>query len=501
MANHNLYYHLREAFVASLNKSFLTGPNFEALSYLACDELTGQLANLLTRKGLAAGDRVLVRAVKSPMALMLYLACLRSGVIYVPVNPSCTEDELDYFLSDSNPSLFIGDEEHCSRVNKSSSLPTLSLDESGQGTLVDQAQACPSNHDIVMSQADDVAVLIYTSGTTGAPKGAMLSHDNLLANARTLYTAWDWSDDDVLLHCLPIFHVHGLFVATHLAMLGASTIVFLPRFDTDLVLNYLSETTVFMGVPTYYTRLLQDARLDSAKCSNSRLFISGSAPLLAETFQAFRKNTEHTILERYGMSETGMLVSNPLEGERLSGAVGFPLPGVETRIQVEGGGKVEKGEVGILQVKGANVFNGYWGKPELNASEFAEGYFITGDLVQEAPDGRLTLVGRSKDLVISGGLNIYPKEIESVLDQQPGILESAVFGVPHPDFGEGLVAAVVPHPGAVLNTDNLLTACREKLAAYKSPKSIVLLNELPRNSMGKVQKNNLREQHASLFQS
>jgi malonyl-CoA/methylmalonyl-CoA synthetase len=501
MANHNIYFHLREAFISSASKPFLTGPDFVALSYRQCDELTGQLANLMADKGLTVGDRVLTRSVKSPMALMHYLACLRSGVIYVPVNPACTGDELDYFLADAKPSLFIGDDDHCARVSKSHGIQSLSLDENGQGTMVDAAQALPFDHDIAENQADDVAVLIYTSGTTGVPKGAMLSHDNLLANARTLYTAWDWSGDDVLLHCLPIFHVHGLFVATHLAMLGASTMLFLPRFDPDLVLDYFSDATVFMGVPTYYTRLLQDARLDTATCQHFRLFISGSAPLLAETFQAFREKTGHTILERYGMSETGMLVSNQLKGERLAGTVGYPLPGLETRIRDEAGNSVEQGDIGILQVKGANVFNGYWGKPELNRSEFQDSYFITGDMVQEAPDGRITLVGRSKDLVISGGLNIYPKEIESVLDLQPGILETAVFGIPHPDFGEGLVAAVVPEDGAVLDTDALLTACREKLAAYKSPKSIVLLNELPRNSMGKIQKNRLREQYAGLFQT
>ena len=501
MANQNLYFHLREAFISSAGKTFLAGPGFDALSYLACDELTGQLANLMADRGLTAGDRVLTRTDKSPMALMLYLACLRSGVIYVPVNPACTDDELDYFLADANPTLFIGDKEFCVRVSNSHGIQSLSLDQNGQGALVDAAQALPFDHDIADSQADDVAVLIYTSGTTGTPKGAMLSHNNLLANAQTLHTAWGWSSDDVLLHCLPIFHVHGLFVATHLAMLGASTLLFLPRFDTDLVLQYFSDATVFMGVPTYYTRLLQVARLDTASCQKFRLFVSGSAPLLTETFQVFRERTGHTILERYGMSETGMLVSNPLDGERLAGTVGYPLPGVETRIRDEAGNSVEQGDIGILQVKGANVFNGYWGKPELNHSEFQDSYFITGDMVQEAPDGRITLVGRSKDLVISGGLNIYPKEIESVLDQQPGILESAVFGVPHPDFGEGLVAAVVPEEGADLNTDALLTACREKLAAYKSPKSIILLNELPRNSMGKVQKNRLREQHAGLFQT
>jgi malonyl-CoA/methylmalonyl-CoA synthetase len=271
MANHNVYFHLREAFISSADKTFLTGPGFDALSYLACDKLTGQLANVMADRGLTAGDRVLTRTVKSPMALMHYLACLRCGVIYVPVNPSCTDDELDYFLADANPTLFIGDEEHCVRVGKSHGIQSLSLNESGQGTLIAAAQALPFDHDIADNQADDVAVLIYTSGTTGAPKGAMLSHNNLLANAQTLYTAWGWSSDDVLLHCLPIFHVHGLFVATHLAMLGASTLLFLPRFDTDLVLEYFSGATVFMGVPTYYTRLLQDNRLDAAACQSFRL--------------------------------------------------------------------------------------------------------------------------------------------------------------------------------------------------------------------------------------
>jgi malonyl-CoA/methylmalonyl-CoA synthetase len=499
MTNDNFFARLRPGVLAAGDKPFLVTPDAATLGYNDCDSISGSLANLFAKLGLVAGDRVLSRTAKSPMALMVYLACLRSGIIHVPVNPDCTPDELDYFVGDATPTLFIGDPESCFRIEEFHGIKALSLDTDGEGTLTSAAAGQPSAHTVVTSNASDVAVLIYTSGTTGTPKGAMISHGNLHANTAALYACWGWSGNDILLHCLPIFHIHGLFVATHLALLGASTMIFLPRFDSAAVLKCLPDATVFMGVPTYYTRLLQEDAFDNAACRNIRLFVSGSAPLSEDTFYAFREKTGHTILERYGMSETGMLTSNPLNGERVGGTVGYPLAGVQTRVCDEVGKLVAPGGIGILQVLGPNVFSGYWRKPELNATEFQDGYFITGDLVRVAEDGRISIVGRNKDMIISGGLNVYPREIENVLDAQSGIRESAVFGIPHPDFGEGVVAAVVPEPGVPLNTDALMAACRKHLASYKSPKRIVVLNDLPRNTMGKVQKNRLREQYADLF--
>ena len=497
MVNGNFYARLHPGIQQAGNKAFLVPPEGNPVSYAEADRLSARLANLFAARGVGPGDRILVRAAKSPLSLMVYLACLRSGIIHVPVNPACTPEELAYFDGDAAPALFIGDPDSAGRAGPAA----LTLDADGQGTLAAEAAAQSADHAVANSQDSDIAVMIYTSGTTGAPKGAMLSHGNLASNATTLYASWGWSPQDVLLHCLPIFHVHGLFVATHLALLGTSTMLFLPKFDNNAVIEQLPGATVFMGVPTYYNRLLQDPGFGRDCCANMRLFISGSAPLLPETFKAFRERTGHTILERYGMSETGMLASNPLEGERVAGTVGYPLDGVMVRVCDEAGRPVATGEVGVLQVKGPNVFSGYWHKPELNASEFQDGYFITGDLVEVAADGRISIVGRNKDMIISGGLNVYPKEIENVLDARPGIRESAVFGVAHPDFGEAVVAAVVPENGASIDTDALILACREHLAAYKTPKAIVVLDDLPRNTMGKVQKNRLREQYAGLFQN
>ena len=499
MSNTNFYAQIQPGLLAANTKSFIEADT-GTITFSESERLSAQLANLIVSTGLQPGDRLLTRTPKSAMALMLYLACLRSGIIYVPVNPACTSDELNYFLADATPRLFVGDERHAEQALEAGITHSFTLDENGQGSLVDAATAQPDTHSVANNAADDIAVMIYTSGTTGNPKGAMLSHGNLIANARTLYDTWGWSANDVLLHCLPIFHVHGLFVATHLALLGTSTMLLLPKFDADAVLDRLPRATVFMGVPTYYTRLLQEKGLSESKCANMRLFISGSAPLLETTFTEFQDRTGHTILERYGMSETGMLTSNPLDGDRVAGTVGFALPGVATRIRDKAGNEPEAGDAGVLQVKGANVFAGYWGKEDLNASEFQDGYFITGDLVTQDAQGRISIVGRNKDLVISGGLNIYPKEIEAVLDRQDGVIESAVFGVAHPDFGEGLIAVVVKEPDAALEIAALYDACRQALASYKIPKHIALLPELPRNTMGKVQKNRLREAFSGQFQ-
>jgi len=499
MTNANFYAALQPGMLTAGTKPFLVSPGAADLSYADGDAASARMANLFAARGLVPGDRILVRAAKSRTGLLVYLACLRSGIVYVPVNPECTFDELDYFAADTQPGLFIGAPDICDHITGQYGIPALSLDADGHGSLASAADAMPATHTIQASAAEDIAVFIFTSGTTGAPKGAMLSHGNLAANAGTLYEAWGWSPKDVLLHCLPIFHVHGLFVATHLALLGTSTMIFLPRFDAGDVIRQLPHATVFMGVPTHYTRLLQEAELSQDLCANMRLFVSGSAPLLPETFTTFQARTGHTILERYGMSETGMLVSNPLHGDRIAGTVGYPLPGVQTRVRDEAGNPVARGEIGVLQVKGPNVFSGYWNKPALMAREFQDGYFITGDLVDVAEDGRISIVGRNKDMIISGGLNVYPKEIEGVLDRLPGVRESAVFGVPHPDFGEGVVAAVVAEGDTLIDTEALLTATREHLAGYKLPKHIVVIEALPRNTMGKVQKNRLRETYQDLF--
>ncbi|MEQ8861015.1 MAG: malonyl-CoA synthase [Pseudomonadales bacterium] len=468
-------------------------------SYADLDTWIQRMAGALHAAGVTPGDRVLVQVEKSAEAVALYLGCLRLGAVYVPLNTAYTPEEVTYFLGDAEPRVYVCGPTADSTAAAAAGVTVLTLDGEGLGSLREAARRADPFTGVEHREARDLAAIVYTSGTTGRSKGAMLSHANLASNARVLREAWGWRDDDVLLHALPIFHVHGLFVALHCALLGATPIIFLTRFDPAAVLAALPRATVMMGVPTFYTRLLECDDLDRSECAHMRLFVSGSAPLTEQTFAAWEAHTGHRILERYGMSETMMNTSNPLDGERVPGTVGYPLPGVEARITGDEGQVLEPGEVGIIEVRGPNVFSGYWRMPEKTAEEFrADGFFVTGDLGTMADDGRIAIVGRAKDLVITGGYNVYPKEIEHLLDEIPGVVESAVIGVPHPDFGEGVVAVLVTGAAKVTQAD-VARALDGRLARFKQPKAVVSVEALPRNAMGKVQKNVLRERFRDLF--
>ena len=474
-------------------------------TYSDLERETERLAQALRTDGVMPGDRVAVQVEKSVENVSLYLACLKVGAVYLPLNTAYTDSELDYFFSDAEPRLIVCKPERRHGIDNLSSAAGVtlhSLDGDGGGSLM-EAAATQQHGEIpaVPRAADDLAAILYTSGTTGRSKGAMITHGNLLANAETLIEAWSISGDDVLLHALPIYHVHGLFVALNTCLMASAEILFHQKFDTDAVLDTLPEATLMMGVPTFYTRLLASDRLTAERCRKMRLFIAGSAPLLDETFRAFEERTGHAILERYGMTETGMLCSNPLEGERRPGTVGPPLADVDIRVADENGAILEAGEVGVLEVRGPNIFKGYWRMPEKTKEEFRkDGFFITGDISRIDEDGYVRIVGRAKDMIISGGFNVYPKEIEQVIDQQKGVSESAVIGLRHPDFGEA-VAAVVTAGGDHLSEETVIEACRAELAGFKVPKAVFLVDELPRNAMGKVQKNQLRERFASTFLS
>jgi malonyl-CoA/methylmalonyl-CoA synthetase len=502
----NLYAAFRAAFPEDLSRVCLETDKGRAVTYAEIDEQSGRIAALLGKLGVEPGERVTVQVDKSPEALFLYLACLRAGVIYMPLNSGYTAAELDYFLSDAKPALVVATpktfDEMSGLAAKAGCETVLTLGADGHGTLTEQAQALAPRADIAATEPDDVAAMLYTSGTTGRSKGALLTHRSLVSNARTLVEAWGFTEQDVLLHTLPIFHVHGLFVAFGCALLSRAKMLFHPTFDADKALSAMGRATVFMGVPTYYTRLLASPALNKAKVATMRLFVSGSAPLLAETFSAFHQRTGHHILERYGMTETGMNTSNPLIGERRLGTVGFPLSGVELRIADDEGNPVAKGETGIIEVRGPNVLKGYWNNPEKTASAFrADGFFITGDVAQFDKDGYVVIVGRASDMIISGGYNVYPKEIETVIDGLPGIGESAVVGVPHPDFGEGVVAVIRTLPGKVHPGETeIIATLKSQLAGYKVPKKLVFVEDLPRNAMGKVVKAELRKANAKLFQ-
>ena len=466
--------------------------------------LSGRIANVLTEAGVQPGDRVAMQTEKSAEALALYLACLRTGALFLPLNTAYTTAELDYFLGDAEPRVAVCDpagEAALRPVADSKGITLLTLDGAGTGTLVERAAEAPEEFATVVRRSDDLAAILYTSGTTGRSKGAMLSHDNLLSNADALVETWRFTSADTLLHALPIFHAHGLFVATNVLLRVGGRMIFLPRFDVDTVLAQLPRATAMMGVPTFYSRLLGDARFTREVTGHMRLFISGSAPLLADTHRAFEARTGHRILERYGMSETTMSTSNPYDGERRAGTVGFPLPGVELRIvDAETGVEVSQGEIGILEVRGPNVFKGYWRMPNKTAEEFREdGFFVTGDMARIDADGYITIVGRAKDLVISGGYNVYPKEVEGEIDGLEGVAESSVVGVPHPDFGEGVVAIVVREPGSGVEAEDIHAALQDRLAKFKQPKAIFFMGELPRNTMGKVQKNALRDMYDDAF--
>lgn len=465
-----------------------------------------QIAHVMVSIGLKPGDRVAVQVEKSAEALALYAACAQAGLVFLPLNTAYTVDELSYFIENSGASLIVcgsNREQALRELATTLGAQIETLDPDGSGSLMNKAGTMPKSFDTVDRSGDDLAAFLYTSGTTGRSKGAMLTQNNLLSNARTLVEEWRFTADDVLLHALPIFHTHGLFVATNVTLAAGSSMIFMPKFDLDQIIARMPEATAMMGVPTFYTRLLGDARFTRDLASRMRLFVSGSAPLLAETHIQFEERTGHRILERYGMTETNMNTSNPYDGERRAGTVGFPLPGVELKIvDPDTGETLPHGEVGQIEVSGPNVFKGYWQMPEKTAAELRDnGFFITGDLGKIDEDGYVHIVGRNKDLIISGGYNIYPKEVELLLDEQPGVLESAVIGVPHPDFGETVLGVLVPKNSTTPDLDQIMDVACKSLARFKHPRKLVVLEELPRNTMGKVQKNILRQQYEKMFMS
>lgn len=484
---------------------FIVSPTGQATSYEAAFAESAKLANLLVSKGVKPGDRVAVQVEKSARALMLYLACLRVGAVYLPLNTGYTLAEMEYFIGDAEPRVVVCDPAKLAGISALARelgvAHVETLDRNGIGTVSEESGDLATEFSDVERTGDDLAAILYTSGTTGRSKGAMLTHANLTSNASVLKGSWRFTADDVLLHALPIFHTHGLFVATNVTLMAGSSMVLLPKFDPDEIFRLLPGATTMMGVPTFYTRLLDDPRLTRETTANMRLFVSGSAPLLAETHRAWEQRTGHRILERYGMTETNMITSNPYEGERIPGSVGPALSGISVRVcDPETGAAKPAGEVGMIQVKGPNVFKGYWRMPEKTAAEFTpDGYFITGDLGKIDDNNYVSIVGRGKDLVISGGYNVYPKEVETEIDAMDGVFESAVIGVPHHDFGEGVTAVVVLNKGADLDEKGVLSVLESKLAKYKLPKRVLFVDALPRNTMGKVLKNELRQTYKDLY--
>jgi malonyl-CoA/methylmalonyl-CoA synthetase len=498
----SLYRLIHERLSAAPDAPVLVLPQGPAIAASQVLSQTARFAAFLSSLGLQKGDRVAVQTDKSAEALMLYLACLRAGFVFMPMNPAYLDDEVDFLLGDAEPAAFIHrpETEERSRAiaERRGVKHVFSLGTVGQGSFTRVAAAAAAVFEIVPCTDDDLAAMLYTSGTTGKPKGAMLTHGNLASNALALVEAWRFTSEDVLLHALPIFHTHGLFVASHCALLSGARMLWLPGFDRERVVSLLPEATVFMGVPTYYTRLLAGADFGRETARTMRLFVSGSAPLLAETHREFEERTGHVILERYGMTETGMNTGNPYEGPRVPGSVGKPFRGISIRVVGEDGRELPAGSVGEIQVKGPNVMKGYWRLPEKTAAEFtADGYFKTGDVGKLDERGYLFIVGRAKDMIISGGFNVYPKEIEALIDELPGVLESAVVGVPHPDFGE--VGVAVVKASRPMSEAEILPVLKARLANYKVPKRVFFADDLPRNAMGKVQKNLLREQYRGLF--
>jgi malonyl-CoA/methylmalonyl-CoA synthetase len=519
MIHDNLFSALRAAFPADLTATAVETDEGLRYSWQDLDRATAMMANLLQSLDLPEGSRVAVQVEKSVEAMVLYLACLRAGCVFLPLNTAYQSAEIEYFIGNAEPAVVV-----CSGANfgwvskiafKAGTRHVFTLNEDRTGSLLERAAHHSDQHQAVSRRADDLAAILYTSGTTGRSKGAMLTHGNLLSNAVTLKDYWGWTatggptgQGDVLIHALPIFHVHGLFVAIHGALINGSKMIWMAKFDPKRVIAHMSRATVFMGVPTLYVRMLAEPSLDKAAVKNMRLFIAGSAPLLIETFTEWQERTGHTILERYGMSETAMLTSNPYaadkryakQAERRGGTVGFPLPGVALRVRGDDGQNMPVGEIGGIQVKGPNVFKGYWRMPEKTAEEFtADGFFKTGDVGKVDERGYVTIVGRSKDLIISGGYNVYPAEIEGYINEMKGVAESAVVGVPHPDFGEVGVAVVIAKPASQVQPEAVLAELKAKLANFKIPKRCFVVAELPRNTMGKVQKNLLRDQYKKLF--
>ena len=499
--NANLFQHLSDA-VADTAKVAIETSEGRTCTF---DEIileSGRIANALVERGVAPGDRIAAQVDKSVAALILYLACLRMGAVYLPLNTAYTAAEVEYFVGDAEPALIVcdpGRREVISGFAGKAAVET--LDRKGQGSLValaaDQSHAYPT----ALVDPDDLAAILYTSGTTGRSKGAMLTHGNLVSNALALRETWQFTADDVLIHALPIYHTHGLFVATNVVFLSDASMLFCPKFDADEIMRLMPRATALMGVPTFYTRLLRHPELSRDATSHMRVFISGSAPLLAETHREWQEKTGHAILERYGMTETGMNTSNPFDGERIAGTVGFPLPDVDLRVvDPDSGAPLEPDEVGMIEVRGPNVFKGYWRMPEKTEAEIKpDGFFVTGDLGKIDANGYVHIVGRGKDLIITGGFNVYPKEVEAEIDLIPGVVESAIIGVPHPDLGEGVTAVVVPADKAGLDEAAILSALESRLAKFKLPKRVVFVDELPRNTMGKVQKNLLRETNSGLY--
>jgi malonyl-CoA/methylmalonyl-CoA synthetase len=464
----------------------------------------GQMANVVVGRGVKPGDRVAAQVEKSVSSLVLYLAAVRAGAVYLPLNTAYTLNELEYFITDAEPSLVVCDPSKAAGIGTiaakvGAKVETLGPD--GKGLLTEAADKANAEFKTVSRSNDDLAAILYTSGTTGRSKGAMLSHDNLASNSLTLVDYWGFTDKDVLIHALPIYHTHGLFVASNVTLFARASMIFLPKFDPEAIIKLMARATVLMGVPTFYTRLLQSPALTRESTKHMRLFVSGSAPLLADTHREWAARTGHAVLERYGMTETNMNTSNPYDGERVAGAVGHALPGVSVRVtDPETGKELKHDTVGMIEVKGPNVFKGYWRMPEKTKAEFRDdGFFITGDLGKIDDKGYVHILGRGKDLVISGGFNVYPKEIESEIDAMPGVIESAVIGVPHADFGEGVTAVVVRHPDADVSEASVLKALDGRLAKFKMPKRVFVVDELPRNAMGKVQKNILRDTYVDIY--
>jgi malonyl-CoA/methylmalonyl-CoA synthetase len=501
--NANLF-HILARGITDPDKVAIETASGEKTTYADLVARTGRVANALMVLGLKPGDRVAAQIEKSVEAIVLYLATVRAGGVFLPLNTGYTPAEIEYFLGDAEASVFVCDParyEGLKPVAAAVGAQVLTLDAEGEGGLTEAAGSESDAFETVERSADDLAALLYTSGTTGRSKGAMLTHGNLVSNADALREAWRYGEGDVLIHALPIFHTHGLFVATNVTLFSGASMLFLPRFDVDRILELMPRATVLMGVPTFYVRLLQDNRLTPETTAHMRLFISGSAPLLADTHREWKARTEHAILERYGMTETNMNASNPYDGERVAGTVGMPLPGVEIRItDPESGEELAPGEIGMIEVRGPNVFKGYWRMPEKTAAELrADGFFITGDLGKFDERGYLNIVGRGKDLIITGGYNVYPKEVEAEIDAIPGVLESAVVGVPHRDFGEGVTAVVVTSGKATLTEAEVLKVLEQRLAKFKLPKRVIFTDDLPRNTMGKVQKNLLRDAYGHLY--
>ena len=503
----NLYATCEREFPADRTSTFLvTAPAGERYSYADVDRRSARLARFLSDLGVKPGDRVSVQAHKSPALVWLYLACVRAGFVFHPLNPAYTGSEIDYFLRDAAPTVIVVDPELLPVVGplrEKFGIPHLfTLDGDGAGTMMDASRHSNTEWPTVSSKPHDVAALLYSSGTTGQPKGVMLTHANLTANARALVDTWGFTGNDVLLHTLPIFHVHGLFVALGCVLMSGAAMQFLSKFDADQVIRALPQSTVMMGVPTYYTRLLATVDFNKACCRNMRLFTSGSAPLRKDTFHAFHERSGHVILERYGMTETSIISSNPLQGVRKPGAVGFPLQGVDVRVVDNDGQVLERNRTGRVQVRGASVFPGYWRMPDKTREDFTEdGFFDTGDQGLVDDDHYLTLIGRAKDMIISGGLNVYPKEIERVIDEMPEVQEAAVIAVPHADLGEAVVAVVMLRQGETISEENVRRVLKRTLAGYKVPKRVIAIDELPRNTLGKVQKNILRDRFSTIMDS